>query len=66
MFISKKDRVDFEEYCFNILTMMMASSATSFECLPIVENSELLRNIIYSGVWTRYEIKKQQNVGSES
>lgn len=65
-FVYKMDRENFEEYCFNILTMMMAKSAASFECLPIIENSELLRNIIYSGVWTRYEMKKQQKVGSES
>ena len=61
-FIYKKDREDFEKYCFNVLTMMMASSANSFECLPIIENGELLRNIIYSGVWTKYEIKKQKRM----
>ncbi len=61
-FIYKKDRKDFEEYCFNVLQMMMASAANSFECLPIIENYELLKNIIYSGVWSKYEYKKQKGM----
>ena len=44
-----------------------------FEKLPILENIEILRNIIYSGVWYRYEkvraeresIEKEQAKGNE-
>lgn len=46
---------DFEEECRGILTMMMAECSREFEKLPILENIEILRNIIYSGVWYRYE-----------
>lgn len=46
---------DFEEECREILTMMMAECSKEFEKLPILENIEILRNIIYSGVWYRYE-----------
>lgn len=52
---SLKDRPDFDEYCRDILTMMMAESCRAFEMLPIVENVDILRNIMYSGVWTKFE-----------
>ena len=31
--------------------MMISKSAEVFECLPIIENAPLMRNILYSGVW---------------
>lgn len=46
---------DFDAECANILTMMMAECSREFEKLPIIENAEILRNILYSGVWYRYE-----------
>ncbi len=49
-------RPDFEEECKTILTMMMAECCKEFEKLPILEDVGILRNILYSGVWTRYEI----------
>ena len=55
---------DFEEECRTILMMMMSECCKEFEKLPILENVEILRNILYSGVWCRYEIvheKRQQN-----
>lgn len=46
---------DFEEGCKTILMMMMSECCREFEKLPILENVEILRNILYSGVWCRYE-----------
>lgn len=46
---------DFEEECRTILMMMMSECCREFESLPILENVEILRNILYSGVWGRYE-----------
>ena len=46
---------DFEEECKTILMMMMSECCREFEKLPILENVEILRNILYSGVWGRYE-----------
>lgn len=43
-----------EEQIREILTMMMGASSRAFERLPILEHGELLRNILYSGVWSRY------------
>ncbi|MEY8390866.1 DUF5685 family protein [Lachnospiraceae bacterium 45-W7] len=47
----------------NILSMMMAECARAFERLPVVENAEILRNILYSGVWRRYELVKRRREG---
>ena len=45
---------DFDARVENTLTMMMAACAADFEKLPIVQDVDILRNIIYSGVWTKY------------
>ena len=37
------------------LTLLAGDAAEAFECLPIVQDAALLRNILYSGVWTRFE-----------
>ena len=39
---------------------MMAGCCKEFEKLPILENAEILRNILYSGVWYRYEMVSQK------
>ena len=43
-----------EETTQQILKMMMAETSRVFEQLPIVEDVEILRNILYAGVWSRY------------
>lgn len=49
------DREDFENLCRQILVMTMADCSRKFEMLPLLEETAILRNIIYSGVWTKYE-----------
>ena len=56
----KYDCPDFEEECRTILTMMMSECCKEFEKLPILENVEILRNILYSGVWYRYETVREK------
>lgn len=59
---------DFEDECRTILMMMMSECCKEFEKLPILENVEILRNILYSGVWCRYESireKRRQNQRSQ-
>lgn len=50
-----------------MLTMLLGEATAAFERLPLVQDLELLRNILYSGVWQRYEsaLRKQnsQNEG---
>lgn len=53
-------QTDFEEKCEQMLRMMMAECSRAFEQLPIIKYGDILRNILYSGVWTRYEMVKQK------
>lgn len=43
-----------EQYVKSILTEMISRACRYFERLPIVDNVEILRNILYSGVWTKF------------
>ncbi|MCI5501622.1 MAG: DUF5685 family protein [Lachnospiraceae bacterium] len=45
----------FDEKVRQILVMMMSEVGRAFERLPILENVQILKNIIYSGVWCRYD-----------
>jgi len=49
-----------EQICYQILRMMIAEAAKTFEKLPIIKNSGIIRNILYSGVWMNYERIRQQ------
>lgn len=37
------------------LTLLAGDAAEAFERLPIVQDAALLQNILYSGVWTRFD-----------
>lgn len=71
-FMKKNSPNEFETFVRVNLTSLMAECAKSFERLPIIENTDILRNIIYSGVWTKYEYlqlkdkKKQKDVKEKS
>ena len=48
------------------LTQVMSEATLAFERLPIVEGEALLRNILYAGVWTRFdEISRKDKEASE-
>ncbi len=59
---------NYEERCREILCMMMAESSTAFERLPCLVDADILRNILYAGVWTRYNKlqEKRKEVDHES
>ena len=59
---NKYQNTDFEEKYVNILEMMMSECSFYFEKLPIIENSEILKNIIYSGVWTKYALIRSKRM----
>lgn len=55
----------FEAECRALLTMMISACCSAFEVLPIIENIEILRNILYSGVWYRYELVTEKRKREE-
>lgn len=48
------EKADYEERCREILCMMMGECTAYFEKLPCVLDVDILRNILYDGVWKRY------------
>ena len=57
-FLTISDQPEFEEKAEKILMMMTAEASRAFEKLPILENVDILRNILYAGVWEKYEMRK--------
>ncbi len=45
----------FAVHCEQMLSDMMARAAMAFERLPLLEDAEIMRNILYSGIWLRFE-----------
>ena len=43
------------KFIYLMMTSMISESAKSFERLPILLHADILRNILYSGVWSKYE-----------
>lgn len=51
---SLHERADYEEQIRQILCMMIAECSAEFEKLPCLLDVDILRNILYDGVWNRY------------
>ncbi len=49
-----------DAYFKDILTMLIGNCTMDFEKLPLVEDVSIMRNILYSGVWTRYELEQEK------
>lgn len=58
--ISICEREDYEEYCKNMLEMMIGDATLEFERLPCVEDVGIIRNILYGGVWNQYNKRNQE------
>ena len=54
---SIKDESDFKNKVRSLLEWAASDAAVILEKLPLDENLSILRNIIYSGIWTRFEVK---------
>lgn len=57
----------FDEQVRQLLIMMMAQTCREFEKLPIIKYTDILRNILYSGVWCRFEMiaRKRREAGEK-
>lgn len=61
-FINYYKKDDFDDRCKEILELMISESTMYFEKLPIIKNATIIRNILYSGVWTKYELIKKKRM----
>lgn len=53
--LKKEQKENFEDVCKLMISSMLSEGAMSFERLPILMHANILRNILYSGVWSKYE-----------
>jgi hypothetical protein len=60
-YLETESEQEYETLCRLMMTSMMSECAKSFERLPILLHADLLRNIIYSGVWSKYEYMQLKN-----
>lgn len=44
----------YPQVCGQMLEMMIAECSSAFEQLPCLREADILRNILYSGVWVKY------------
>jgi hypothetical protein len=58
--LAAESEQEYETICRLMMTSMMSECAKSFERLPILLHADLLRNILYSGVWSKYEFLKKK------
>ncbi len=61
------EQPDYESLCQQTLTLLIADATEAFELLPLEKDVDILRNVLYSGVWARYarmhQKKKEQSDG---
>lgn len=57
---------DFDERCRDMMNLVLSECTNEFEKLPCIEDVEILRNILYAGVWDKYDKKKEKEDGKES
>lgn len=56
---------DYEEKCEQMLTLVLAECSSAFEKLPCIQYVDILRNILYAGVWKKYDEKRLHNKTGE-
>ncbi len=60
-----REEENFHSFSKELLTMYIAECAREFECLPIILHQDILRNILYAGVWQKYNQKQKAKEGRE-
>jgi len=55
-----RGRDDYEDFCRDAMMMAVADATREFELLPIVQDADVLRNILYSGIWSKYVLIRQK------
>lgn len=50
-----------EQKVKKLLTILLGECAMALESLPLEQDLDILRNILYSGVWTRFRMRVEKN-----
>lgn len=60
------DQPDYEQRVEQMLKATLGEAAIILERLPLVEHLAILRNVLYSGIWSKYEQLKNKEKKDES
>ena len=60
-----RQRPDYEAFCQSALMLAIADATRAFEELPIVLDADILRNILYSGIWSEYALIRKKREPSQ-
>ena len=63
--LMQRDMPDLPGFVKGILTMTISECTAAFETLPIVENIDILRNILYCGIWCKFDDKNGKQNGAK-
>lgn len=47
------------------MTVLLGQAAGVFEKMPLVQDARLLRNVLYAGVWQKYNVEKKGGKGAD-
>lgn len=64
-FMEEYEHENFDSRVKDILELMISRSADAFELLPVLQYTDILRNILYSGIWAKYETVKKKRSGED-
>ena len=56
---------DYEQQIDELLNLLAAQTAECYRRLPCVQDTELLENILYSGIWVRYQTARAGQKGEK-
>ena len=57
---NEEDEEKQRSFVRDVLEMLIGEAASYFEMLPLEKDLDLLRNVLYSGVWQRYDMLQQR------
>ncbi|MBQ8537144.1 MAG: hypothetical protein IJ461_07075 [Clostridia bacterium] len=58
--LAYRQQPDFETLVKDGLTLMIAEGTDAFESLPILQDADIARNVLYAGVWSRYAMLQKK------
>lgn len=64
--IAYESRSDFEAWIKDILTMMIANAVRAIDKLPLFEETAIIENIVYEGVWYAYQKAFEKRNGGKN
>ena len=60
-----RDGENYEAFCKDAMTMMVADATEAFERLPVILDADIIRNVLYSGIWSRYAFLRNKRNASK-